>query len=324
MKTLFITPLAAVLLAAGMPSALALPNASVQSYAYGSANIDPPTPYTASESLQSTDGTPLVSESGIAASNAIWSLSAQASARIEPGVIRLATSGIASAMDVGPPSYVAASAHANASARWVDTFTIDGGALNGQVGHLVAGFRVDGSLSSAFDASVGYSARMDEQYRAWLRLTNAGTGQDVFASGGQRHLADFQGARWLPTDLPERSPGLWLVALDFVFGTPIMLDMWADIYSNVTAYACDSVVHCVASSSIAATVDFGHTVNWDGFVGLTDGQGNQVTNFTLSSVSGLDYRNAAAPVPEPHGYALLLAGLGLLGAIARRRGARAT
>lgn len=47
-----------------------------------------------------------------------------------------------------------------------------------------------------------------------------------------------------------------------------------------------------------------------------DAQGNRITDFTLTSASGTDY---LAPVPEPTSAVLLLAGMGLAGAMARRK-----
>ncbi|PZP29037.1 MAG: hypothetical protein DI603_17630 [Roseateles depolymerans] len=54
------------------------------------------------------------------------------------------------------------------------------------------------------------------------------------------------------------------------------------------------------------------------FVGLDvfDAQGNRITDFTLTSASGTDY---LAPVPEPASAVLLLAGIGLAGAMVRRK-----
>lgn len=315
--------LASLLTLASALPAWAYPNSNVQTTANVGTNIHSPSPAIDSETLTSSSGAPLSSSSSRIASDPFWTLSAVSTASVQPGLIRLdAVSASHAIWNSSVPGFdfVAASAQTSSSARWADSFTIDGGtALNGTVGHLVAGFRVDGTLASSFDSSVGSSAVMDQQYGAWLRLTNTGTGQDVWAQGGQRHLVDWQGDRWLPaTGVPERAPGLWTIAIDFKYGTPIQLDMRADIYSRASAFACSSS-SCVTTSDISSTVDFGHTVFWDGFIGLTDAAGNSVSGYSVSSLSGFDYGNSAAPVPEPSVGLLLLAGLGLVGAIARRR-----
>ena len=47
------------------------------------------------------------------------------------------------------------------------------------------------------------------------------------------------------------------------------------------------------------------------------------TTFSISGLPrGLSNYRAYAPVPEPETYAMFLAGLGMMGAVARRRGAR--
>lgn len=174
-----------------------------------------------------------------------YTQNAAASASAEIGRIRLFATGYGSATDTGPPSYVSANAFGYATAIWNDNFTIDGGALNGQDGHLIAGFSVDGSLYSAYDGSVfgPYGAKMSEYFRASLRLhSTGGAGQDVFAKGGQRHTASSSGDIW---DAPYgdsswlRAPGVWPIEIDFIFGTPIQVSSWGDVSADVRAFATD-------------------------------------------------------------------------------------
>ncbi len=74
---------------------------------------------------------------------------------------------------------------------------------------------------------------------------------------------------------------------------------------------------------------------WGGIVGVTDLGGNALTNWRLSSLSGLnygsglplvpgvaqgpDFRPPVGGVPEPASWAMLIAGFGLVGAMQRRR-----
>lgn len=58
-----------------------------------------------------------------------------------------------------------------------------------------------------------------------------------------------------------------------------------------------------------------------GFAG--DGFGNYAQGWASSSYGVLLVRNAVAPVPEPEVYAMLMAGLGLLGFMSRRKKAHA-
>jgi len=71
-----------------------------------------------------------------------------------------------------------------------------------------------------------------------------------------------------------------------------------------------------------ASVDGFHSVYWGGISNIVDKQGNEV-KAQLTSGSGTDYSDSFKPqvgvVPEPETYALILLGLGLMGAVTRRR-----
>jgi hypothetical protein len=77
------------------------------------------------------------------------------------------------------------------------------------------------------------------------------------------------------------------------------------------------------AGSGSALADFGHTFQWLGTSKVTylnaRGIEQPLESFSINSASGIDYRSAVAAVPEPESCAMLLAGIGLIGGLARRR-----
>jgi hypothetical protein len=100
----------------------------------------------------------------------------------------------------------------------------------------------------------------------------------------------------------------------FPFGAPFDL--------NASAQAATS---CSSAESCGVISDFGSTA-LIGNARIVDGLGNLIPDAFFTSASGYDYITPPGPlgqipgqVPEPETSALLLAGLGLLGFVARRR-----
>lgn len=97
----------------------------------------------------------------------------------------------------------------------------------------------------------------------------------------------------------------------------------------------DPMVGLFSASGVRLAYNDDNGVNWDSFLSQSLGPGNYYVavtgyddaDFNSTAINFSDEGKSfayaltiqAAPVPEPESYAMFLAGLGLLGAIARRR-----
>lgn len=271
----------------------------------------------------SQTGAPVTSHASLNISHELGSMVAESHGQVQPGLIRFFSSSTATAHFI-PPAFgsVLSTAQGTITAAWTDTFTIDGGPLlNGTRGHLVAGFRVDGSFDWTVDpfALTYVNPLMDQYYGASLGL-NSGVAS-ASTIGGQEHRISYPGVEeWgsAPGYGPERAPGLWTIDLEFVFGSPILLQMQGHAHTAAVAVACPGGPPCSLHPLVNSTVNFSHTAYWAGLLGVTDAQGNSVSTYTVHSESGFNYRLAAVPIPAAG--VLLVTGLtALVGLAARRR-----
>lgn len=197
---------------------------------------------------------------------------------------------------------------ASAFAQWSDQVTIDGGALNGTPGTFTASMTVFGKAS--FERTGVYLTDNSLVRGTWFTLLSSdgefgsgglidsyGTGEWGFIEGDQFYLGD------------ELNQTLAEISLDFIYGEPFTLS---------GALATDLTIENpnMEAGGITASLDFAHSAYWNGFGAVFDQNGNKVTSYALSSLSGIDW---AEPVPEPGSLALLaFAGIGLLGNRRRR------
>lgn len=298
------------------------------SWAMPASYVDPTVSTNATFSTPSTDsqyrsdntGAPLTSSASLNIAHQLGSMVAESHGRVQPGLIRFSSSSTATAIFESPAfGSVLSTAQATVIAGWTDTFTINSESLNGTRGRLVAGLRVDGHFEWTVDplALTTVSPIMDQFYGALLSL-NSGV-DSATVSGGQEHRISYgSGEQWGPAPGagPERAPGLWTIELDFVFGSPLLLQIEGRAHTAAVAQACPTSP-CSLHTFVNSTADFGHTMYWAGLLGLTDAHGNSVSDYTVHSESGFNYRLAAVPVPAAG--VLLLTGLTALVGFAARR-----
>lgn len=129
-------------------------------------------------------------------------------------------------------------------------------------------------------------------------------------------------AKYVPgVGLEDTSPYLneYDVAFPFYFDTPMEISFHLQIESR--ALFGDSYIGETLAGNGRASIDASHTIAWNGVVDVTDGNGNVLNGWGISSESGMNYLNAAGlNVPEPGSRELALVGLiGLASGLYKRR-----
>jgi PEP-CTERM motif len=163
------------------------------------------------------------------------------------------------------------------------------------------------------------------------------TTDDITVTGGQLYAADTNALPYaaIPMDVATStvSQGAWLgvgpgngAGNDAVvgFGTPtsFVSFLWGspDTYNALTV-TTNLGSYLFQSSSLLGLVYNGNQ-DFASYVGFTADAGEFITSLTFSSSSNAfeaSNFSVTAPVPEPETYALMLAGLGVIGFVARRR-----
>ncbi|HNH36129.1 MAG TPA: PEPxxWA-CTERM sorting domain-containing protein [Rhodocyclaceae bacterium] len=191
-------------------------------------------------------------------------------------------------------AYAAFNGTAGASAGIEDTLSIGNAG-----GSLHMDLRVDGwRAKDEGDASYRFlfgrrTGDTDFPFEKWVQLEVSGSGDWDLLVGEEHRSGSLFGGRveldWVFAGLP--TPGA-RYSMD-VFAS---LEVRADcaLASNTDGRACGAEMDAVHSSYMALGGD-------------------------VASLSGYAWRGVAPPVPEPETWAMLLSGLGLLGAAARKR-----
>ena len=258
-------------------------------------------------------------DSGLISS--LTTVDTQAFARADMNGLHLQTQAIGSLWDAQPYRSETFSGSANARAALGDSFVIQ--PLNPTAvfatTSMTLGFRVDALMT-------GYA------YVTPLDPANPGGGE-----GRSRWHADFVayddtasvelGRITLDQTCAMSTsynfscigdlPGAYAMNISAAFGHTLSISINGETWASVSG--AESRGGDVLAGGQA---DLAHTIAWGGISNLRDENGQTLSGFTaISASSGYDYVNAfpAAAVPEAETYAMMLAGLGLVGGAVRRR-----
>jgi hypothetical protein len=249
--------------------------------------------------------------------------SANATAVGGPGFLQLvANASVASSPPLGQQSPNLQRLSGVADASFVDRITIAAPtpALQGQSALVTASIQVSGSLSaSGVNANPGGGGLANANWRlAWSTSTGGfGGSTSTFQPGFFGDVtATTSGSFPQGPTLPA------IIPIQFVmqFGVPFDLGLAGRIVALASVSSGSAKPITEGATTASASALFGNTFAWNGIQSITR-NGQAVTGFTVTSVSGADYTNAisATVVPLPAGVWLLGTASLALAARARRR-----
>ena len=310
--------LLAVAFAIGHGAAIA--DGSVSAFTQGGVrSVPPPNDGFADSETGSSSGLATVTKSasgtasGFPFGGGLVSAGGLEDATAQDGLLRAYSSDSVSVSAVNNGGYNYADSVGHVRSSWNDLLSLSapGHALHEAV-TVHADVVVTGSMSGTPDSSLGESVvafRVDG--------TGIGAGPNSFAT------ADIECSNcWgqvLANGVPpfaQQGFSVIPITINTTLNTAILMQYTINTMSRVDAL----VTFVGPDSGVTGIADYSDTFAWGGITSVTDSTGALLTGLTLQSRDGFDYfADLAAPIPEPKTYAMMLAGLGTLGFMARRR-----
>lgn len=191
-----------------------------------------------------------------------------------------------------------------------DRLTLNLPGQTGKTVYMLVSMSADGSVSASGPAGASQIQVTGYMNTSELMASNPGYSRgnsDLFTTDRQR-------VAWGASSGPNTSrviDGHWTFSVPVVVGTPFDLGIYARAQSSQRSYG--------AGTAVSSTeLDFSHSVLVQGVSGLMLNGSLITSGYTLTAASGLDWTQAL-PVPEPGTWGLMVAGLGWLGHVARRK-----
>lgn len=147
------------------------------------------------------------------------------------------------------------------------------------------------------------------------------------AASGYHQVSLFTASDWVAFNPYEASPASFMLAgaptATFTLNSFVIAGAWGSQTLTVEGYNDGVLVHSSALGVTPAAATF--SPGWTGIDELRITTGSDFANSVIGgdgkhwALDNLTINESAAPIPEPETYAMMLAGLGLLGVVARRR-----
>ncbi|MCY7308728.1 MAG: PEP-CTERM sorting domain-containing protein [Rhodoferax sp.] len=216
------------------------------------------------------------------------------------------------------PSY----SDAVARAKNYDLITMNSATLNRQAGSMQVVVDLSGNLT-ALSTGIAIGTKSRDEFNSNVLFNIEAFSEDLKTKTGR---AKAEADLYVDSDgvlyRGDRFPKQLVMTIPFVWGQPFWLSMSmrASAYSEVSApgISVDDPLYQFPRTG-SSSASFEHTASLGGIRNVLTG-GQAVTVWTVASQSGADYtRNFATVVPEPKSYALLMAGLGFIAFVSRRK-----
>ncbi|KQW46668.1 hypothetical protein ASD88_09840 [Pelomonas sp. Root662] len=212
--------------------------------------------------------------------------------------------------------------------------------------HAGASYGEDITISSAGFNGMQAKVKMGVTLQGLIDPTGGGYGSVDFFFGVGSNTNSFLGT-WTANSNPAFPGGFPVANVSAVAGGPLYYSGIHEITANITLGSVFTVIErlrlhthkvdcggtdlqCSFSAAGSATADFGHSSYWNGISAISVLDPNSglyvpadLSLFSVSSPSGLDWTKSFAPVPEPSTLWLMAVG-GLVAGWRCRRAARPT
>jgi hypothetical protein len=240
---------------------------------------------------------------------------ASATAYAAPGILKASMWAVSDSDPEPYPHPVGRSSSVHTGASFFDFITLNppNPALVGQAVTVNASWLLTGDMLAIWNLLNNLPATASASTKLFFNGTGVGRwGVQAREQHGYRAGSFY--------DISIPAPMVIPVSISATFGSRTGIQYGLDLQGVAeTGFLKEECLHDCGFSSASAelTANYGNSLVWGGISSVIDANGNPIVGFTVSSDSGFNYAQA---VPEPGTWTMLLAGVGLLGWLARHKG----